>query len=146
VIVATAVQQVAVFILLIQSLVDQEEDNDITRVQANIAYGSLAALFTAGFVIDFLAQRNIYTLFGVLICLQLVFVFIQTIYMIIRKDSGVFLGKFGTSFVYGYFYCLSALMSLQQIPLYIAGRYRDLNSAWELPLAGQMLGLAQVLA
>ena len=36
------------------------------------------------------------------------------------------------------------IIQLQQIPLYIAGRYRDLNSSWELPLAGQMLALAQI--
>ena len=45
--------------------------------------------------------------------------------------------------LYGYFYTLVATLELQQIPLYIAGRYRDLNSAWELPLAGQILGIAQ---
>jgi hypothetical protein len=30
------------------------------------------------------------------------------------------------------------------IPLFVAGRYRDLNSPWELPLAGQMLALALI--
>ena len=40
------------------------------------------------------------------------------------------------AFIAGYFYTLSTILQLQQIPMYIAGRYRDLNSAWELPLAG----------
>lgn len=47
-------------------------------------------------------------------------------------------------FLFGYCSCLVTTLELQQIPLYIAGRYRDLNSAWELPLAGQMLAIAQL--
>ena len=36
----------------------------------------------------------------------------------------------------GYVNCITSVLQLQSIPLYIAGRYRDLNAAWELPLAG----------
>lgn len=110
--------------------------------QAFITYGSLAAFLTLGIVTDFIAKRNLYTTLGAIICIQLTFVFIQAIYMMIAGDTDLFISAKWASFVFGYFYCLATMMSLQQIPLYIAGRYRDLNSAWELPLAGQMLGLA----
>lgn len=44
----------------------------------------------------------------------------------------------------GYVTCITSVLQLQSIPLYIAGRYRDLNALWELPLAGQMLAAAQI--
>ncbi len=47
---------------------------------------------------------------------------------------------------FSYASTLATVLQLQSIPLYIAGRYRDMNSAWELPLAGQMLAIMQIMA
>lgn len=109
-----------------------------------IIYGSLLGFFSLGFYTDFLARRSLYTLLAVLISFELTLILIQTIYQGITRTEQVFVNKYFAVSLLGYFYAVITTMIMQQLPLYIAGRYRDLNSAWELPLAGQMLATVQV--
>ena len=109
---------------------------------ALINYGAIAALCTLGLYTDLLAQRNLYTLLATVIVVQILFILTQTIFEICTNSVTLFLNEKFAAFLAGYFYSLTTVLLLQQIPLYIAGRYRDLNSVWELPLAGQILGIA----
>ena len=109
---------------------------------AFINYGAIAALCTLGLYTDLLAQRNLYTLLATVIVVQILFILTQTIFEICTNSVTLFLNEKFAAFLAGYFYSLTTVLLLQQIPLYIAGRYRDLNSVWELPLAGQILGIA----
>ena len=119
-------------------------NTDKLQILDFIVYGTTLGLLTLGFYTDVIARRNLYTLVASLIVFQILFVGTETIYMICTSSTNIFINNDVAAFFQGYYYCLATVLQLQQIPLYIAGRYRDLNSAWELPLAGQMLGLAQV--
>lgn len=79
---------------------------------------------------------------AVLILTKLLFVLAVTVYTLVSGAQLIESHPKTVMFLYGYCSCLVTTLELQQIPLYIAGRYRDLNSAWELPLAGQMLAIA----
>ena len=107
-------------------------------------YGCLAGFFTLGFYTDYLARRSLYTLLAVLISFEITLILIQTIYQGVTKTEEIFVNRYFAVSLLGYFYAVITTMILQQLPLYIAGRYRDLNSAWELPLAGQMLACVEV--
>ena len=98
-----------------------------------------------GIFTDLVAKgRNFYTLLAYLIVAQLSYVIFFTVYEQICIANGFEPKTEWIIGFFGYFTALTNVVQLQSIPLYVAARYRDLNSAWELPLAGQMLATAQV--
>lgn len=102
-----------------------------------MVYGSTLGFLTLGLYTDFIARgRNLYTLLAVFIAIQFLYILVFTIYDAIFGVTDFNLKEKISIGIFGYTSCLTSVLQLQSIPLYIAGRYRDLNSAWELPLAG----------
>ena len=90
-----------------------------------------------GVFTDLIAKgRNFYTLLAYLILAQLSYVVFFTVYELICISKGFEPKTEWIIGFFGYFTALTNVVQLQSIPLYVAARYRDLNSAWELPLAG----------
>lgn len=121
------------------------ENLDASARRNFVVYGSTTAFLTLGVWTDFLSRgRNLFTLMAGMMATKLVFVSLMICYNL--KTGEQLIERYAKTimFLYGYSSCLVTTLELQLIPLYIAGRYRDLNSAWELPLAGQMLALAQL--
>jgi hypothetical protein len=113
-----------------------------------MVYASTLAFLTLGFYTDFIARgRNLYTLLFAFILTQFVISLVLSVLDYSFKadvNSTVFL--YVEVSLFSYAATLATVLQLQSIPLYIAGRYRDMNSAWELPLAGQMLAIMQIVA
>ena len=144
VLISSMLYELALIILIIDA--KSQLTAQIKESSGFLVYGSMSGLLTLGVYTDFLARRNLYTLLVSLIFVQILLVTVQTVYQFITSSQDFIISNNFATFLVGYFYGLSSITILQQLPLYIAGRYRDMNSVWELPLAGQMLAVVQIFA
>ena len=80
--------------------------------------------------------RNLYTLLACVIFAQALLIFMQIIITAAKNSDKLIVSETFSVIVFAYIWCISVVLQLQLIPLFVAGRYRDLNSPWELPLAG----------
>ena len=98
-----------------------------------------------GVFTDFIAKgKYLYILLASIIFIEMLYIFFLIIYGLAEHSGNVPLPEKFNFWCYGFIICLTTVIQLYQIPLFIAGKYRDLNNPWELPLAGQLLAVAQV--
>ena len=100
-------------------------------------FGSMAAFATLWLLTDVLSKgRNLYTLLACVIIAQALLILIQIVITAAKNSDDLIVSETFSVIIFAYIWCISVVLQLQLIPLFVAGRYRDLNSPWELPLAG----------
>jgi hypothetical protein len=98
-----------------------------------------------GVFTDFIAKgKYLYILLASFILVEMLYILFLVVYGLASHSDEVPLPSKLNFWCYGFIICLTTVIQLYQIPLFIAGKYRDLNNPWELPLAGQLLAVAQV--
>lgn len=60
----------------------------------------------------------------------------QIIYCAVTRQDHFIINYEISMTLFGYVLGIATVLQVQLIPLVIAGKYRDHNSPWELPLAG----------
>jgi hypothetical protein len=73
---------------------------------------------------------------ALIITVEIIYFAVLMIYGIVTQSEDLFFPFVINFWIYGLMVCLATVIQLYQIPLFIAGKYRDLNNPWELPLAG----------
>jgi uncharacterized membrane protein len=97
----------------------------------------MIAFLTMGIYTDFILKgRNHFSFLAFLIIVQMLFLIIDFIYCVSTKEETIFKRYQISAIFFGFFLSLATVLQTLLIPLFIAGRFRDLNSPWDLPLAG----------
>ncbi len=100
-------------------------------------YGSTLAFFTLGLYSDLFSRgKNHYTLLACLVFVEILYFVTEIVYCAITKKEHFIINYAVSMTLFGYVLCVATVLQVQLIPLIIAGKYRDHNSPWELPLAG----------
>jgi hypothetical protein len=124
---------------------DEQNNNQVFPYEKYFFYGSMGAFSTLWIFTDVISKgKNLYTLLALVIVAQAIVLLCHIIITASKQSNLLVISEVPSVLMFAYLQCFTVVLQLQLIPLFVAGRYRDLNSPWELPLAGQMLALALI--
>ena len=135
---STALSQTSCYITY--DVCQQTDSPDDVRSRRMFVLGAIIALCTIGIITDLLLKgRYFYNSLAGLIGLEIIFL----LCVLFIDGSCTQLEDYSLT-IQGFLMTSIQVLQLFVLPLEIAGRIRDKVSLWELPLAGQILGVAMI--